>query len=320
MILQHEMAHVRQGHTCDRLITQVLCALFWMNPFYRLIRKELAMVHEFLADEEALAGNTGATDYGKAFALMLLQVHQRPTTSNPGHHFFSSPVKRRLTMLQTTRMVRASVLRRLAVLPLLAGSLLAFSFSPRTAPTPAAKKIVLVIDAGHGGKDHGCRSGQYTEKDLNLKVAEHLLKLAPRYNVAAHLTRSTDEELSLQQRVERANKVQPDILLSLHVDDQPAKANGKGTFDVIVSSRNPRQELSRRLATELYRHASRPEWEQGAMPADRNPYVLSHSLAAAVVIEMGNIRNAAQMQRLNDEDALDDFCSHILEAAVAAHQ
>ena len=50
-ILHHELIHVRQYHSVDRLFMNLVAALFWINPFYWLIRKELMAVHEFIADE-----------------------------------------------------------------------------------------------------------------------------------------------------------------------------------------------------------------------------------------------------------------------------
>ena len=52
-VLRHELAHVRQGHTYDHLLLEVLRAVLWFNPFVHLCGRALALTHEFLADEAA---------------------------------------------------------------------------------------------------------------------------------------------------------------------------------------------------------------------------------------------------------------------------
>jgi hypothetical protein len=59
-ILQHELTHIRQNHSLDRLFSQTICAIFWMNPFNWIIQKELQNIHEFIADRDAVG--TGEVD------------------------------------------------------------------------------------------------------------------------------------------------------------------------------------------------------------------------------------------------------------------
>ena len=40
-ILQHELAHIREKHSWDRLFSQLICSIFWMNPFNWIMQKEL---------------------------------------------------------------------------------------------------------------------------------------------------------------------------------------------------------------------------------------------------------------------------------------
>lgn len=326
MILLHELAHIRQKHTYDKLACQLLTCIFWMNPFYWIIQKELGMVHEFIADEQAIVNNNDGVqegEYTEAFARMLLQVHNRTDYFTPEHQFFSSPIKRRLTMLQTNKKTRASVLRRVAVLPLIAGSIFIFAFSPRKAPKTATikagKKIVLVVDAGHGGDDEGCRSGYRVEKDLNLKIANRIKELAPGYNVEVHLTRSIDKTLTLEERVAMSDKLHPDGFISIHVDDQPGKERGKGTFSIAVNDKNVHAEESKRLAYAVYTHVALPEWEQSHALSEKSLYVLKKNASPAMLIEIGDIKNKTQMQHLEDDTKLDDLCGGILAGVVEAH-
>ena len=85
-------------------------------------------------------------------------------------------------------------------------------------PVLPAKKVV-VIDAGHGGKDPGAQGDHEHEKTLTLAAARALrdrLERTGRYHVV--LTRETDVFVPLQQRVRIARRANADLFISLHAD------------------------------------------------------------------------------------------------------
>jgi hypothetical protein len=84
-IFKHEITHIQQKHTWDRIYCQVVASICWMNPMNWIIQKELMTIHEFIADEEAV-GNENV----EIFAKMLLQTHYGNHFLNPTHHFFYS--------------------------------------------------------------------------------------------------------------------------------------------------------------------------------------------------------------------------------------
>ena len=94
-ILAHELAHVRQRHTLDRLWLRVWQALLWPNPFVHLLPPALHLTHEYLADEAAAA--TSPTDYVGLLARQATRwLGQTPTLA---HSFFSSSTLTRIAML-----------------------------------------------------------------------------------------------------------------------------------------------------------------------------------------------------------------------------
>jgi hypothetical protein len=121
-ILQHELSHIRQNHSLDRLFSQTICAIFWMNPLNWIMQKELQNIHEFIADRDAVGA--GEVD---AFAKMLLQSYYGNHFLNPSHSFYYSSIKRRIIMLTTSKTPKYAYLRKVAVLPLLAFILALFS-------------------------------------------------------------------------------------------------------------------------------------------------------------------------------------------------
>lgn len=123
-MLKHELTHIEQLHSFDKLFISLATFLFWVNPFFWIIRKELEVVHEFIADEEAVAG-----DDATVLAKMLLKAHYHSNSLSVGQSFFYSSIKRRIIMLTTSKKVSYSYTRRLLILPVAIGILILTSFT-----------------------------------------------------------------------------------------------------------------------------------------------------------------------------------------------
>ena len=145
-ILQHELTHVTQYHSIDKIVMQLNLIAGWFNPFFWLLKKELDMIHEFIADKKSVEHGDTAS-----LAQMLL------TTAYPGQQFpltnpfFFSPIKRRLKMLTNVKNPSFSYARRIVVLPLLSIVVLLFSFRTKEekmiAPVSmmdTTKKVMIV--------------------------------------------------------------------------------------------------------------------------------------------------------------------------------
>lgn len=112
-ILKHEMVHIEQKHSYDKIFIEIVTAVFWFNPFFYLITKEINLIHEYLADHKAVKQSDT-----KAFAQMLLASHfsgnQLPAVSP----FLSSNLKKRLKMIQKPK-TKFGYVRRISALPVL---------------------------------------------------------------------------------------------------------------------------------------------------------------------------------------------------------
>ena len=87
---------------------------------------------------------------------------------------------------------------------------------------PLRMKKVIVIDAGHGGKDPGSLGANVYEKDVTLAAAKALkerLERTGRFQVV--LTRETDTFIPLEGRVQIARRADADLFISLHADSGP---------------------------------------------------------------------------------------------------
>ncbi|MDR2205932.1 MAG: hypothetical protein LBE36_07240 [Flavobacteriaceae bacterium] len=112
-ILKHEMVHIEQKHSADKILTEIAVSVFWFNPFFHIIKKEIHLIHEYLADKKAIKNADT-----KAFAAMLLANHFFGNAMPAANPFLSSNLKKRLKMLQKSK-TKFSYLRKILALPLL---------------------------------------------------------------------------------------------------------------------------------------------------------------------------------------------------------
>ena len=92
------------------------------------------------------------------------------------------------------------------------------------------ENFVVVLDAGHGGKDPGNRGNGFYEKNISLKVALLVGDILKRSNLKVIYTRKKDEFITLNKRADIANKYQADLFISIHCDSHSSNAYGAGTF------------------------------------------------------------------------------------------
>ena len=109
-------------------------------------------------------------------------------------------------------------------------TLLTMVFLATAISMAASKPFVVVIDAGHGGKDTGCVGAISKEKDLTLKMALALGRYIEKNcsDVKVVYTRKTDVFLELWQRAEIANRNKADLFLSVHINALPGGKIARG--------------------------------------------------------------------------------------------
>jgi len=92
-------------------------------------------------------------------------------------------------------------------------------------------KFIVVLDAGHGGKDPGNLGSGYKEKDIALKIVLSVGKeLEKKEDIKVIYTRKSDKFLELHERARIANKADADLFVSIHCNSHNSKANGTETF------------------------------------------------------------------------------------------
>ncbi|MEG2945144.1 MAG: TonB family protein [Bacteroidales bacterium] len=112
-ILTHEQTHARQYHSLDLLISELATVFFWFNPFVWLLKQEIRVNLEHLADNEVIERGAEVTTY--QYSLLRL-CHQK--TSNKLVNNFNIPqFKRRIIMMNKNKSNRNSLLRYAFLIP-----------------------------------------------------------------------------------------------------------------------------------------------------------------------------------------------------------
>ncbi|TAM98751.1 MAG: TonB family protein [Chitinophagaceae bacterium] len=147
-IFRHELAHVKEKHSADKLLMEIIIALFWINPFFHLIRKELHLIHEFIADRRACHDNAGIESPGylspQDYAGLLVKLCMRTNNFGGANHFFHKQLTRRVRMLVRNNRPRFTYIKRVMAIPLTLAVALFFVFlqSPSKADTSSPLQTV----------------------------------------------------------------------------------------------------------------------------------------------------------------------------------
>ena len=111
----------------------------------------------------------------------------------------------------------------------------------------AQKKYIVVLDAGHGGKDPGNLGNGYEEKNIALKIA--LLvgnNLKKNKDFRLKYTRTKDVFIDLWRRGDIANEEKADLFVSIHCDSHTSNAYGAGTFVLGLRGNKKNLEIAKR--------------------------------------------------------------------------
>mgnify|MGYP000386804326 FL=1 len=146
-ILVHEKTHVRQLHSIDVVLGEIVCILCWINPFVWLLKKEISSNHEYLADEQVMLAGYNKKEY--QYHLIGLE-HPEMAIAKLYNNFSVLPLKKRITMLNKKRTGRVGKVKYLTLLPLAAGLLLLNNIDAMarivsrqtTVPVPAEKTMI----------------------------------------------------------------------------------------------------------------------------------------------------------------------------------
>jgi beta-lactamase regulating signal transducer with metallopeptidase domain len=113
----HELVHVTQKHTLDILFIEFLKIIFWFNPLFIFYKKAIQLNHEFLADEEIVKTYNNVPFYQN----LLLQKSSGNQTIYLASNLNYLVTKKRLIMMTKSTSKKIALLKKVAIIPILAG-------------------------------------------------------------------------------------------------------------------------------------------------------------------------------------------------------
>ncbi|MEQ9439382.1 MAG: POTRA domain-containing protein [Cyclobacteriaceae bacterium] len=132
-VIAHEREHVRQGHTYDRLLLEVVGIFFWFHPLMRYLQQQLQEVQEYLADR-AISGQ-GSQQKQYAHLLLKLATEAQPVSLASG--ITGKQIGRRIAMLSKPRSSPQNKWQFALILPLAVGLFLLSSCLDESSPEVA---------------------------------------------------------------------------------------------------------------------------------------------------------------------------------------
>lgn len=211
-ILKHEMVHIEQKHSWDKLLMQVSRSVFWFNPVFYFINKEINLIHEYLADKKAVKKSDT-----RAFAQMLLESHFSGSVIPVTSPFLSSNLKKRLTML-TKNQTKYSYARKLFALPILFFMVFAYMVNAKNKEITETNKAIEIAvnemkndtikpkasEFDSSSMSHQKQTQFYSEalKEDHLKMSALSAKMAEKSKALSALKKAKKEDSSEYKALE----------------------------------------------------------------------------------------------------------------------
>jgi len=177
--------------------------------------------------------------------------------------------------------------------------------------TPALEGLKITVDAGHGGAEYGaigCLGDK--EKDVNLKIAKKLKQKLEAKGAQVFMTRQTDKNVGLNERVQFSNKNDSNIFISIHnnaVSDSLAdrEITGCEVYYFYPQAKELAREIAKSLANET---GLKSNGAKGGSFA-----VIRNSNAVSVLVECAYMINPNDNSKLQEDEFLDKIADGILK-------
>lgn len=149
-IIKHERIHIKQWHTLDILLVELMSMICWFNPVIWVFKRYVKLNLEYIADEAVL--DTGINK--KAYQYHLLFTSANIPSYRLSNMFNSSPIKLRIKMMNSNKSSNAGLLKYAFILPVVLGLymfvhpqlLKGQSIADNAYVDPGEKKLALAAD------------------------------------------------------------------------------------------------------------------------------------------------------------------------------
>ncbi len=192
-----------------------------------------------------------------------------------------------VTLAENTKYVEAS-----------SSSAIVFNFTNTVIRDSEHKQTLIVIDAGHGGKDPGAVGTKTQEKILTLKASKMLEAELQKQGFKVYMTRSTDEYVGLYDRAAIANDLDATLFISVHINAfTNSSVSGIEVFYGDESLKSDKG-LAKSIQTELVKALGAVDRNIGSKP---RLVVLQETKMTSVLAELGFITNPEEQDKMMSE-------------------
>ncbi|MCJ7682257.1 MAG: M56 family metallopeptidase [Candidatus Aminicenantes bacterium] len=218
-VIAHELVHIRQGHSLDVLLSEILSIFQWFNPFVWPYKRVLKENHEYLADKGVL--NRGCSLV--AYQLLIVEQHVGGKLLEFASSFKNSQIKRRITMMGKKESGRLSRWKPAFIFPLAVVLILALGQPKILTADESATAVMASLEVGGyslsaSQEDPKKEEELKKKKELELKEKQLALK-----NKLAEL----EKMLKAEQDPEKKQKLKQ-MYVDLRNKMEQAQANGNG--------------------------------------------------------------------------------------------
>jgi N-acetylmuramoyl-L-alanine amidase len=169
--------------------------------------------------------------------------------------------------------------------------------NPDVTPLPSVPRNgrIVVIDPGHGGGDPGAVGiGGLRESEAVLDISRQVVSLLKQQGVEAVLTRTRDEEIELEPRVQFAERANADVFVSIHANAFDARRTDVNGIETYYFSGGSGQPLARAVQDSLLQELGARD--RGVRTA--NFYVIKYTSMPAILVETGFVTGSEDAARL----------------------
>lgn len=185
--------------------------------------------------------------------------------------------------------------------------LFVFSIQIISAQSLPLQDTIIIVDAGHGGRDSGTYYGDILEKDINLEIAKELEKELTKYGAIVYMTRKRDVDLSsiydsakkrgdLYRRLLLIKEKKCDLYISIHInwyDDNTLRG-----AEVLYNSINKENKV---LAQSIMNRFKK-ELDSNRNIKTTDLYMYRNTTTPGVLVECGYLSNPTERKLLQKEE------------------
>ena len=163
-IVEHELVHIREGHTWDLLYFELLRILFWFDPLVYVFQARMTELHEYIADAKMVGSRKKET-----YQFLLEEVFQTQKISFINSFFNHSLIKKRIVMLHQNRSKSIKKFKYLLMLPLILGMLVYTSCEQEVSSTESNELVIANPQLQKFYNEY--KDEVHTQEDLKIKLS-----------------------------------------------------------------------------------------------------------------------------------------------------